>query len=77
MAELKNQIVNPNNKLLRLCGLSGTGKTRLVWEFFKEDPMENNYWYCDSQYYTDESILTKAEEFFLKDEDAILHINSR
>ena len=76
LAELKNQIVNPSNKLLRLCGLSGTGKTRLVWESFNEDPMENNYWYCDSQYYTDESILTKAEEFFLKDEDAILIVDN-
>ncbi len=76
LEELKNQIVNPNNKLLRISGLSGTGKTRLVWESFKEDPMENNYWYCDSQYYTDESILTKAEEFFLKDEDAILIVDN-
>ena len=76
LAELKTQIVNPNNKLLRICGLSGTGKTRLVWESFNEDPMENNYWYCDSQYYTDESILTKAEDFYLKDEDAILIVDN-
>ena len=76
LEELKHQIVNPNNKLLRLCGLSGTGKTRLIWESFKEDPMKNNYWYCDSPYYNDESILTKVEDFVLKDKDAILIVDN-
>ena len=46
LMELKRRIVN-NVSSLRIYGLSGLGKTRMVFESFRDFSKENRYWYCN------------------------------
>lgn len=48
LKELRTNILN-NKNILRINGLSGLGKTRLVLESFRKDENKEYYLYCDCQ----------------------------
>lgn len=50
LAEIKRQLLKSKG-VVRLLGLSGLGKTRLVLESFRNSNMQNQYLYCDCQQY--------------------------
>lgn len=58
------QQIKENKENLRICGLSGLGKTRMVCEAFKDDSIRYLYCYMDCQEHREEEIIEKTTFMF-------------
>lgn len=61
-----------NKENLRICGLSGLGKTRMVLEAFKDDSIRYLYAYIDCQEHDVEEILEKMTYMFKHYKEMVL-----
>ena len=69
--------IRDNKENIRLIGLSGLGKTRIVFEAFKNSPENVNYLYCDCYTNNDESsIIGAANKIYEEINDAIIVIDN-
>ena len=64
--------IQTNKKNLRICGLSGLGKTRMVLEAFKDDSIRYLYSYIDCQEHNAEEILMKTTFMFKHYKEMVL-----
>lgn len=64
--------IQTNKKNLRICGLSGLGKTRMVLEAFKDDSIRYLYSYIDCQEHNAEEILMKTTFLFKHYKEMVL-----
>ena len=60
LRDLKRQLLS-NKGILRLNGLSGLGKTRLVLESFRESANEIHYLYCDCHEHETDEVIEKLD----------------
>jgi hypothetical protein len=80
-SELRSSIDNPKS-VYRVCGLSGIGKTRLLFECFRHkasgvpEEMTNKVLYVDVKEEADKTILSVIKEFIRQDENKILIIDN-
>ena len=73
--DLKDQIVK-NKQVLRISGLSGLGKTRLVMESFREGKNKERYWYCDCQSTASSAIIERLRNVFADSNELILVLDN-
>ena len=66
------QQIRDNKENLRICGLSGLGKTRMVLETFKDDSIRYLYAYIDCQEHDAEEILKKTTFMFKHYKEMVL-----
>ena len=66
------QQIKDNKENLRICGLSGLGKTRMVLETFKDDSIRYLYAYIDCQEHDAEEILEKTTFMFKHYKEMVL-----
>ena len=66
------QQIRDNKENLRICGLSGLGKTRMVLETFKDDSIRYLYAYIDCQEHDAEEILEKTTFMFKHYKEMVL-----
>lgn len=71
----KNQIVQAKG-VVRLLGLSGMGKTKLVFECFRKEESKSQYLYCDCQKAEATKIKEKLSYFFKDCKEAILILDN-
>lgn len=64
--EIKKQILEDDSPLVQLLGLSGIGKSRLMFEIFKDEDNSNNY-YCDDA--SGEKLLNELSSFLREKKD--------
>lgn len=62
--------------IIRLLGLSGLGKTRLVLESFRNSDVQDRYLYCDCHEYEHKNIKMIIETIFEDYNDAILILDN-
>ena len=66
------QQIRDNKENLRICGLSGLGKTRMVLETFKDNSLRYLYAYIDCQEHDAEEILEKTTFMFKHYKEMVL-----
>ncbi|MFC2329047.1 hypothetical protein [Prevotella nigrescens] len=66
------QQIKENKENLRICGLSGLGKTRMVYEAFKDDSIRYLYCYIDCQEHKEEEIIEKTTFMFKHYKEMVL-----
>lgn len=66
--ELKKEILY-NKDNLRIIGLSGLGKTRIVYESFNTNELQHQYLYCDCFVYDSGNVIDGIYDIFTKKED--------
>ena len=66
------QQIKENKENLRICGLSGLGKTRMVYEAFKDDSIRYLYCYIDCQEHKEEEIIEKTTFMFKQYKEMVL-----
>lgn len=73
--EIKKQILEDDYPLVQFLGLSGIGKSRLIFEIFKDEDNSNNY-YCDNA--SDEKLLNELSSFLRekRDTDGIIVLDN-
>lgn len=73
--EIKKQILEVDYPLVQFLGLSGIGKSRLIFEIFKDEDNSNNY-YCDDA--SDEKLLNELSSFLRekRDTDGIIVLDN-
>ena len=73
--EIKKQILEGDYPLVQFLGLSGIGKSRLIFEIFKDEDNSNNY-YCDDA--SDEKLLNELSSFLRekRDTDGIIVLDN-
>lgn len=64
--EIKKLILEGDCPLVQFLGLSGIGKSRLIFEIFKDEDNSNNY-YCDNG--SDEKLLNELSSFLREKRD--------
>lgn len=78
---IKSNVNNPK-VVYRLCGLSGIGKTRMLFECFinseseKLDELSNKVLYADLNDFDDKSITKACKELLLKQENKIIIVDN-
>jgi len=75
LKSLKKQL-NESKGVVRLLGLSGLGKTRLVLESFRATVSQSHYLYCDCQQYEDSIIMDTIRNIFQNNVDAVLVLDN-
>jgi len=74
--EIQNEIINSKNDI-RLLGLSGLGKTRIVFEAFRSDEeISLKYLYCDNYLSDEAAIMSAVEMIFYNGENCALIIDN-
>lgn len=68
--------IRENKGNIRLVGLSGLGKTRVVFEAFKNSQENVNYLYCDSYTNEESSIIGAANKIFEEFKEATIVIDN-
>lgn len=73
--EIKKKILEDDYPLVQFLGLSGIGKSRLIFEIFKDEDNSNNY-YCDDA--SDEKLLNELSSFLRekRDTDGIIVLDN-
>lgn len=75
LKECKGRLINSKG-ILRLLGLSGLGKTKLVLECFRNTDVNIHYLYCNCQQTTRELLVNKLSFFFKDYKEAILILDN-
>lgn len=75
LRDYKEQLIN-GKKIVRLLGLSGLGKTKLVLECFRDSDKNVHYLYCDCQRTTIEKLENKLSFFFKEYKEAGLVLDN-
>lgn len=75
LKECKERLINGKG-ILRLLGLSGLGKTKLVLECFRDTDVNIHYLYCDCQQTIKETLANKLSFFFKDYKEAILVLDN-
>ena len=68
--------IRDNKENIRLVGLSGLGKTRIVFEAFKNSQENVNYLYCDCYTNEESSIIGAANKIYEEFKEAIIIIDN-
>lgn len=68
--------IRDNKENIRLIGLSGLGKTRIVFEAFKNTQENVNYLYCDCYTNEESSIIGTADKIYEEFKEAIIIIDN-
>lgn len=71
----KEQLIRGKG-IIRLLGLSGLGKTKLVLECFRDSDANVHYLYCDCQRTTIEKLENKLSFFFKEYKEAVLVLDN-
>lgn len=75
LKEYKDAILSDKD-IVRLIGLSGYGKTRLVLESFRDFPNRERYLYCDVQVLGEQEVYRMAMRLFKEYEQAVLVVDN-
>jgi CRISPR/Cas system CSM-associated protein Csm2 small subunit len=75
LRDYKAQLIN-GKSIIRLLGLSGLGKTKLVLECFRDSDVNVHYLYCDCQRTTIEKLENKLSFFFKEYKEAVLVLDN-
>lgn len=73
--DYKVQLIN-GKCIVRLLGLSGLGKTKLVLESFRDSDTNVHYLYCDCQRTTIEALENRISFFFKEYEESVLVLDN-
>lgn len=81
LTTLKKLIISPKT-IIRFCGLSGIGKTRMIYQCFinadtkEPEDISNNVLYIDLNEYDDKIIIKASKELLLKQERKVLIVDN-
>lgn len=75
LRDYKEHLINGKG-IVRLLGLSGLGKTKLVLECFRDSDINVHYLYCDSQRTTIEILENKLSFIFKEYKEAVLVLDN-
>ena len=75
-ARFKQQILNNNDGLIRLIGLSGMGKSYLAFESFRGEDKSDNYLYCDCATEDPKEIKTELKIIFKEYQEAYIILDN-
>ena len=68
--------ISDNKSVLRICGLNGVGKTRLVMETILTEETDTPKLYCDCLLVEGQKVIDTTERIFEKEQSAILILDN-